>query len=151
VLAFRRPCEHSGTSSEGLYPAEVLFAPDGKYAYVSVRDATDAKRDAVAIFSVAAPAAAAPATPSTTAGTATSPASASTATSEASISLRGHVSTGHYPRSMSLDASGRLLIVANQKGKSLSSYWRNASSGWLTPAKQPPVAMPDSPAFVMIL
>ena len=41
----------------------------------------------------------------------------------------GEVPTGHYPRSMALDPSGRVLVVANQKGASVATYTRDATSG----------------------
>ena len=119
----------------------MLFAPDGRFAYVSVRDATDGKRDAIAIFRV-----------TTSAHPAASAASAaSLLEDESAIALIGSVPTGHYPRSIAIDPTGRLILAANQKGGTLSSFWRDATTGMLSPAKQPPVALPDSPAFVMVL
>ena len=125
-----------GADPTALFPAEVLFAPDGRFAYVSVRDATDAKRDVIAIFRVAAPSAAS----GTRAKNAKVPA----------IKRIGAVPTGHYPRSMALDPSGRVLVVANQKGASVATYTRDASSGLLTPAAHE-LPMPDSPGFVVVL
>lgn len=117
-----------GHDPTGLFPAEVLFAPDGRHAYVSVRDATDAKRDAVAIFSVS------------SAGNSSIP----------MVALIGSVSTGHYPRSMSLDPTGRILVVANQKGASLSTFTRDAVTGLLA-ATGHGASLPDAPAFVMVI
>ena len=120
----------AGSDPAGLYPAEVLFAPDGGHAYVSVRDATDAKRDAVAIFRIA-------------------PHAAGNATA-AEVALIGTVHTGHYPRSMALDPSGRLLVVANQKGATVSTYVRDDATGLLTPTGHS-ATFPDAPGFVLVV
>lgn len=111
----------AGADPSGLFPAEVLFAPDGRFAYVSVRDATDAKRDSVATFAVDA------------AGT---------------FTLIGNAPTGHYPRSMALDPSGRVLVVADQKGNTVRTLMRDAATGLLAPSHVEP--LPDAAAFVMV-
>ena len=126
-----------GADPTALFPAEVVFAPDGRFAYVSVRDTTDAKRDAIAIFRVA---------PSRSVAAATDARSAKAP----AIQRIGAVPTAHYPRSMALDPSGRVLVVANQKGASVATYTRDASTGLLTPAAHE-LPMPDSPGFVVVL
>ncbi len=114
-----------GADPTDLSPAEVLFAPDGRFVYISIRDATDAGRDAVAVLRVL-------------------------STAPPAVELVGSTPTGHYPRSMALDPSGRLLLVANQKGGTVTSFARDEATGQLKPTGHA-VALPDAPAFVTVL
>jgi len=85
-------------------------------------DASDQKRDGVAVFEVA--------------------------SQGASLSFVGYTGVGHYPRSMVLAPDG-LLIVGNQKDNSLSFLTLNLETGALTKASQD-LSLGDSPAFVGI-
>ena len=110
-------------TSKGLYPSEVLFEPNGRFAYVSIRDITGAGRDSVAVLRVS---------------------------SSHEVTLLGHQPTGYYPRSMALSPDGSILIVANQKGHSLWSFERNVTTGLLRNTGLG-VHLDDAPAFVMLL
>jgi 6-phosphogluconolactonase len=102
-----------------MYPAEVLVSPDGKFVYVSNRDANPGPelRDNIAVFSFD--------------GTA--------------VKLIANTKCGHYPRSMTL--SGGFLFVGAQKGKAVDTYSVNTNTGMLTPVGSP-LMFPDSVAFV---
>jgi len=102
-----------------LYPAEVLFSPNGDLVLVSVRDASDQKRDGIAVFGVE--------------------------DNGASLGFVGYTNVGHYPRSMALTPEG-VLIVGNQKDNSLSVLSLDLSSGVLT--HDTDLNIGDSPAFV---
>lgn len=109
-------------SAPDMYPSEIFFSPDGVFVLVSVRDATDQKRDGVAVFKVQ--------------------------DSGMSLGLVGYTSVGHYPRSMALREDG-LLVVGNQKGHSLSFLKFDFSTGALTKSNSD-LDIGESPAFVGI-
>jgi len=109
-------------SAPDLYPAEVVFTESGYFVLVSLRDATDQKRDGVASFKVE--------------------------ENGRNLSLVDYASVGHYPRSMTLSKDG-LVIVGNQKGNSLSFLSLDFATGKLTKAKDD-LDVGDSPAFVGI-
>jgi len=109
-------------SPPDMYPAEVLFSPNGDFVLVSVRDASDGKRDGVTVFKVA--------------------------DNGSSISFVGYTGVGHYPRSMALTEDG-LLIVGNQKGNSLSFLSLDLGRGTLAKLGDD-MSISDSPAFVGI-
>ncbi|WP_257460245.1 lactonase family protein [Archangium lipolyticum] len=49
-----------------------------------------------------------------------------------------HVTTNiHWPRNFAIDPTGTYLLVANQKGNSITTFRRNAQTGRLTPVGQP--------------
>jgi len=108
-------------SPPDLYPAEVLFTANGDFALVSVRDATDQKRDGVVVFKVEG--------------------------NGSSLSMVGYTNVGHYPRSMALLEDG-LLIVGNQKDNSLSFLNLDLGTGALTNSGS--TNLGASPAFVGI-
>lgn len=101
-----------------MYPAEVLFSPDGSFVLISNRDATNQKRDGISVFQVG---------------------------PGQSLSFKQYASVGHYPRSMALTTDG-VLIVGNQKGNSLSLLQLD-SSGMLSRITDD-VTIGQSPAFV---
>jgi len=107
-------------SAPDMYPSEVIFAPDGAFVLVSVRDASDQKRDGVAVYQVL---------------------------DSVSLNLISYTAVGHYPRSMALKDDG-LLIVGHQRANSLSLLNFDFVSGALT--KSGDLDLGDSPAFVGI-
>jgi 6-phosphogluconolactonase len=110
----------NGSSFVGVYPAEVLFGFDGRFAYVSNRDATSEGRDSIAVFAIS---------------------------DDGRATLLANAPTGHYPRSMALDPKGSFLVVANQKGNSLMTFAVNLDTGLLR-ANPELVVLSDSAAFV---
>ena len=106
----------------GVYPAEVLFSLDGRFAYVSNRDATSAGRDNIAVFSIG---------------------------DDGTAKLLANTLTGHYPRSMSLNPTGDFIVVANQKGNSVMTFAVDVRTGLLHNPKL--FALSDSAAFVTVV
>jgi len=78
-------------SSSNMYPAEVQFTKDGAYVLVSMRDASDEKKDGITVFRV----------------------------NEGALEFVEYAPVGHYPRSMMLTDDG-LVITGNQKDNSLT-------------------------------
>ena len=111
-----------------IYPAEVLVSPDGRFVYLSNRDANPGPvlRDTIAVFSVD-----------------------SSASDGVTAKLIDNTKCGHYPRSMTLSDDG-FLYVGAQKGKSVDTYKASATTGLLTPVGAP-LAFPDSVGFVVVV
>lgn len=65
------------------------------------------------------------------------------------LQLVANTKTGHYPRSMSLSIDGSVMVTGNQKGRSLSVFYVDVSTGLLTPDKGV-FNLADSPSFVDI-
>jgi len=112
-----------------MYPAEIAISDDGRFAYVSNRDASTQRRDSVAVFSL-------------------DPASGN-------ATLFQTVSTqGWYPRSMTLDWRQRTLLVANQKSNDVVSFKVDSETGLLTPTghhASSSGALPDAAGFVAFM
>jgi 6-phosphogluconolactonase len=101
--------------------AHVLFMPSGRFVYGSNRG-----HDSVAIYAFDA--------------------------QTMALRLIGHETGGGaiaWPRDFALDLSGRYLLVANQKGNSVSVFRCNSETGALS--KLSTVAVPPAPTFVGVV
>ena len=85
------------------YCAAIRIHPSGNYIYASNRG-----HDSIAVFSFD--------------------------VSTASLKAIQHISTGgQFPRDFNIDASGKLLIAANQQSNNLLSFWLDSETGKLSP------------------
>ena len=99
--------------------ADVHVSPDGRFLYTSNRG-----DNSLAVFSIA--------------------------PADGRLELVQHVSTqGNWPRNFSLDPSGRVLLVANQKSDNIFTYLVDKQTGKLTPSGKS-VSVP-SPMFVEVV
>ncbi len=105
--------------------AEVRITPDGRYAYVSNRDKTDAAKgaDTLAGFAI----------DSTT----------------GRLSLIGHFATARFPRSFTIDRQGAYLYAAGQRDANLAAYRIDTTSGKLLPIASYSVG--QHPSWVLCL
>merc|ERR1712070_1146310 len=94
----------AGVNQTKMFPSEIAISDDGRFAYVSNRDASTQRRDSIAVFSL-----------DSSSGKATLLTTTST--------------QGWYPRSMALDWGRRTLLVANQKSNSVFSFSLNVENG----------------------
>lgn len=112
-----------GVNASGMYPSEIAATPDGRWVLVSVRDATSAGRDSVAVFEVGA----------------------------AGVKAAAYVNAaGHYPRSMAFSRSYTQLVVGNQKSNSVATFAFDVAAGRLTYSGHN-ITVPDAPAFVYVV
>ena len=105
----------------GMYPAELAISDDGRFAYVSNRDAGEELRDDIAVFAL-------------------------DATSGLATRIGSTPTGGSYPRSISLDWQSKLLVVGNQKSNDVFSFAVDAATGLLTQLHS--TTLPNSVAFV---
>ena len=111
-----------GADAKGMFPSELLLSKDGRYLYVSVRDAVG-KSDSIAIFSV------------------------QPATSD--VRLLANVPVCWYPRSITLmeGEAADILVVGCQLDHKIETFFVDRESGLLQAAGQAPV-LNDPVAFV---
>jgi 6-phosphogluconolactonase len=109
-------------NSTNMYPAEILVSNDGKYVYVSNRDANPGPelRDCVSVFKF----------------------------DGKGLTFVSSVQVGHYPRSMALTKEGDFLYVAGQKGGNVRAFRVNKQTGALTVNGQLLYGAHHDPAFV---
>lgn len=108
-----------GTSGANNTCAEITFGKSGKHLYGSNRG-----HDSIVIFAVDA-----------AAGT---------------LTLTGHQpSGGSTPRHFSIEASGEILLVGNQKSSNVATFRTDPQTGTLTPLATTP--LPAGPGFVAVL
>jgi 6-phosphogluconolactonase len=111
-----------GSDAKGLFPSELILSRDGRFLYVSVRDAAGT-RDSVAVFFV------------------------QHATSD--VLLLANVPVCWYPRSMTLvhAHAAHLLVVGCQLDRKIQTFSVDEESGMLQAVGQA-VAVSDAVAFV---
>eukprot|EP01065_Artemidia_motanka_P029315 TRINITY_DN35456_c0_g1_i1.p1 TRINITY_DN35456_c0_g1~~TRINITY_DN35456_c0_g1_i1.p1 ORF type:complete len:416 (+),score=122.39 TRINITY_DN35456_c0_g1_i1:79-1248(+) len=110
----------AGWNSTDMYPAEVAVSNSGKFVYVSVRDASLAGRDSIAVFE------------------------AGETVSKIAVVSSG----GHYPRSMTLTPDGKFILVANQFSNQVVTFAVDQRTGIPSRTDAKPATLPDSAAFV---
>lgn len=93
--------------------ADIQITPDGRFAYVSNRDAT-------------------PRTEKTEQAPQDSIAAVAIDTKTGRMTMIGQYKTAHFPRSICIDGSGKFLYAAGQRSAELAAYRINPKTGALT-------------------